>query len=163
MWNNHVAIGYNPYRDAGKMEEMFKKMHIVFDVDVKNWDGSVLAQVQQMVNDLVMEFYVGEERNSLQLLLNTLINGFVLIGDGIYQTTHAMPSGSRVTALFNSLINKALSAIAYSRACRIQKQQTDLMKFKKCVDWAMGDDKACGATYELKDLFNAITFRDALS
>jgi len=161
MWENQIAIGFNPYLHAHKMKETFDKMAIVFDVDVKNWDGSVLAQIQQMINDVVLDNYIGTDKDSLGLLLSTLINGFVLIGDHVYQNTHAMPSGSWVTALFNSLINKALSAISYSRACRLKKINPDLEKFKQCVDWAMGDDKACGSTDDLKYLFNAVTFRDS--
>lgn len=161
MWHNQIAIGYNPYKHAGQMYKQLKSMYMVFDVDVKNWDGTVLAQVQQMVNDVVIEFYSGKNKRGLRLLLNSVINGYVMVGDALYQTTHSMPSGSWITALFNSFYNKVLSAMSYSRACRVDGITPNLDEFKMNVDWAMGDDKQCGATVNTYKQFNAIRFKEA--
>ena len=45
-------------------------------LDFGKWDGSCHAMIQDLVNDVVMEFYTGENRKVLSVLLMSVVRGF---------------------------------------------------------------------------------------
>jgi hypothetical protein len=160
MWHNQMALGMNPYKDWHKLYKILKQCHINFDGDFGKYDGAAPAQVQDAIAELIMEFYDGDEPEVLRVLLSSMIRTFVLIKEKLWVTTHSMPSGCWVTAFFNSLLNRFLSAmVLYTEKVKRGEEPT-IEDFNKLVDFVMGDDKICGTPYELKDYFNALTVKE---
>lgn len=160
MWDNQMAIGMNPYKDWDRLYKRAKKCHINFDGDFGNWDGSAPAQVQDAVSEVVMEFYVGKHKKVLEVLLDSMVRTFVLIKEKVKLSTHSMPSGCWVTAFFNSLINRFLTAIVLYIEMKKDNVEPTTDDFNKLMDFVLGDDKFCGAPESLFKYFNAITMRN---
>nr|QKK82974.1 hypothetical protein 1 [Ginkgo biloba picorna-like virus] len=160
MWSNGIAIGMNPYKDWGKLYDKIKDNYGVFALDFGKWDGSCHSMIQDMVSEVVLEFYKGEFRYVLEPLLHSMVRGFTLVNDELLCTTHSLPSGAWVTAFFNSLINRALTAITIFREMAKDGKEAKVSDFYKCVDFVLGDDKICGTPKDMAAYFNAITLRD---
>lgn len=160
MWENQMAIGMNPYRDWNKLYKRAKSAYINFDGDFGNWDGGAPAQVQDAISELVMEFYRGKDPIVLKTLLDSMVRTFVLIKEKVVLTTHSMPSGCWVTAFFNSLINRFLSAMVLYEEMRKDDKVPTVDDFDELFDFVLGDDKFCGSPQRLCKYFNAITMRN---
>jgi len=160
MWNNQIAIGMNPYKHWNKLYQRLKKCFINFDGDFGNWDGGAPAQIQDAISDLVMEFYKGQEPETLRVLLDSMVRTFVLIKEKLVLTTHSMPSGCWVTAFFNSLINRFLTALVLY----VEKEKEGILatvdEFNELTDTVLGDDKICGSPAHLAKYFNALTVKE---
>ena len=96
----------------------------------------------------------------LKVILNSIVRNFVIIKEELFLTTHSMPSGSWVTALFNSLINRALTAICYYRENKKVGRKTNLLECLSIRDFVIGDDKLVGVPGHLTDIVNAYTMKD---
>jgi hypothetical protein len=160
MWSNGIAIGMNPYRDWPRLYEQIRKMHAVFALDFGKWDGSCHAQIQDLVSEVVLQFYRGEHRTSLKAVLDSVIRGFTLVNDELLMTTHSLPSGAWITAFFNSLINRAITAITIFREMKKENKTAKVVDFYACVDFVLGDDKLSGCPETHAKYFNAFTLRD---
>nr|WPR18047.1 MAG: RNA-dependent RNA polymerase [Chemarfal virus 134] len=158
---NGIAIGLNPYLDWDDLYKKLKSMEICSDIDFEKWDKKLHALVQEAVNDVVMEKYVGVKKPMLDFLLKSVVRGLVLVGDEVLSTTHSMPSGSWVTTLFNSFVNKMISAMAFYRAyLKKYKKPPTVQEFHELLDYVMGDDKLMGAPAKFADVFNALTVQE---
>lgn len=160
MWENQMAIGMNPYKHWNTLYKKLKTSFINFDGDFGNWDGGAPAQVQDAISEMVLEFYKGEDMEVLKVLLNSMVRTFVLIKEKVVLTTHSMPSGCWVTAFFNSLINRFLTAMVLYTEMSKKGLTPTVEDFDEIVDFVMGDDKICGASERLSVYFNAITMRN---
>lgn len=160
MWSNQMAIGMNPYRDWDMLYKKLKTAYINFDGDFGNWDGGAPAQVQDAISEMIMEFYEGDDPETLKVLLNSMVRTFVLIKEKVVLTTHSMPSGCWVTAFFNSLINRFLTAMVLHVEMSKDDKIPTTDDFDRIIDFVMGDDKICGSPPDLMKYFNAITMRD---
>lgn len=160
MWTNQMALGMNPYKHWNQLFKILKRCYINFDGDFGKYDGAAPAQVQDAIAELIMEFYDGEDPETLRVLLSSMIRTFVLVKEKLWVTTHSMPSGCWVTAFFNSLLNRFLTAmVLYTE--KVKRGEEPLVEdFNKLVDFVMGDDKICGTPYELRDYFNALTVKE---
>lgn len=158
---NGIAIGMNPYKDWDELYKRMKSMKICSDIDFEKWDKKLHALVQEAVNDVVLGKYEGDHRKLLEFLLKSVVRGIVLVGDEVLSTTHSMPSGSWVTALFNSFVNKMISAMAFYRAyVRKYAKEPTVEEFHELLDYVMGDDKLMGAPEKFADVFNALTVQE---
>ena len=126
-----------------------------FDGDFGNWDGGCNPLIQDMVNECVLKRYKGKHVKMLKVILNSIVRNFVIIKEELFLTTHSMPSGSWVTALFNSLINRALTAICYYRENKKVGRKTNLLECLSIRDFVIGDDKLVGVPGHLTDIVNA--------
>jgi len=160
MWENQMAIGMNPYKHWNRLYQRLKTSFINFDGDFGNWDGGAPAQVQDAISEMVLEFYKGQDPEALKVLLNSMVRTFVLIKEKVVLTTHSMPSGCWVTAFFNSLINRFLTAMVLFTEMAKDGLIPTVEDFDALIDFVMGDDKICGAPKRLAKYFNAITMRD---
>lgn len=82
------------------------------------------------------------------------------MADELFMTTHSLPSGAWITAFFNSLINKVITAITLYREMKKDGKTATVEDFYKCVDFVLGDDKVCGVPKDLVKYFNAETLRN---
>jgi hypothetical protein len=73
-----------------------------------------------------------------------------------------MPSGCWVTALFNSLYNRFITAACFYR--NLEKhhrlKEATITNFLQITDFVMGDDKICGTPNKFEDIYNAITAKE---
>lgn len=162
MWENQIAIGMNPYVDFHKLYMKLKRNDNVFDGDIGNWDGGTNAIIQDAVKDLIINRYKGKYPDTLRVLLNSMIRTFVNIRNESYLTTHSMPSGCWVTALFNSLYNRFITACCFYRNLKKNKRidEATVENFLTLTDFVMGDDKICGVSNKFKDIYNALTVKE---
>jgi len=138
---NNIMVGCNPYTD---WVDVYNKMLLydhVWDGDIKSFDGNMLSQVQHVVTDVMLHRYKGKYPKVLEFYLQNMITTPVVINDDVVVTTHSMPSGSFLTAIFNSLVNRAYTAMWYYR----NVNKPTLSNFTANVlDFVYGDDKIVG-------------------
>jgi hypothetical protein len=166
---HEIMIGCNPIKEWPLMYEKLVSSQGVFAGDIKGWDGNMLGQVQRRVTDLMKEAYQGPDRKVMETLLETLVHSFVIVKDDLYLTTHSMPSGSFLTAIFNSIVNKyytarwyfdCLDRVAPMRFPSDKRITPTVMGFwSDVVDFVYGDDKL-NAINAHTHVLNAITMRD---
>lgn len=134
---NKIMVGCNPIKEWGEIYESMRSGK-VFAGDIKNWDGSMNAEIQQLVAQKLVKNCKTEHLNLVTALVSTLTNSLVVIGRDTFLTTHSMPSGSYLTAIMNSLVNKLYTAIWYFR----NVQKPSVFDYWDSVDdFVYGDDK----------------------
>lgn len=94
--------------------------------------------------------------NLIQALAGTLTNSVVIVSKDLYITTHSMPSGSYLTAIVNSIVNKLYTAIWYFRNV---PKPTTLGYWTDVSDYVYGDDKLNVVRNHYHSL-NAITMEE---
>lgn len=156
---NQIMVGMNPYLEWPGMYDKLKKSIGVFAGDVKNWDGNMVSQVQRAATEEIVNMFKGD-KEMVRFLLETLVHSLVAIQDDFYLTTHSMPSGSFLTAIFNSLVNKFYTAMWFYRECKRNGVTPTVKNFWEIViDYVYGDDKTNGVN-KYPEFLNALTMRD---
>lgn len=150
--SNQIMIGCNPIEEWPIMASVLSALNI-FAGDIGKWDGAMLPSVQKRVNKVIMEKYKGKHPEMLSVLLGNLQNSIVLVKGRMYVMTHSMPSGSFLTAFYNSLVNRFYTAMWYAK--NTPNPNVGLFN-KEVVDYVYGDDKVVGVARNRLDL-NAIS------
>lgn len=152
---NKIMVGCNPIKEWSDIYESLKTGK-VFAGDIKNWDGSMNAEIQQLVADKLLFYCKTDHKNLVTALVSTLTNSLVVVGRDTVLTTHSMPSGSYLTAIMNSLVNKLYTAIWYYRNVK----RPSVHDFWDSVDdFVYGDDKLNVVRKHCESL-NAITMKE---
>jgi hypothetical protein len=154
---NGIMIGINPYLEWDEIYRKLTTAALLLDIDISKYDGGQAAQVQDMVNSVVQEFYIGPNPDILAALLEWVVRTWVLVRNKLMLTTHSMPSGSWVTGLFNSLYNRAYTACCYYRETNKVGKKPTVAEFLTIIDYVCGDDKLCGIPANLTSRVNALT------
>jgi hypothetical protein len=156
---NQIMVGMNPFQEWPDMYDKLKKAIGVFAGDVKNWDGNMVSQVQRAATDEIVGMFKGD-KDMARFLLETLVHSLVAIQDDFYLTTHSMPSGSFLTAIFNSIVNKFYTAMWFCRECKKNGVTPTVKTFWDIViDYVYGDDKVNGVN-KYPEFLNAITLKN---
>lgn len=138
---NQIMIGCNPIREWPKIYNKLIKGRF-FAGDIKKWDGQMPSQVQRAVIDVILEFYKGKHKVAASILLESIIHSLLVVQDDMYLTTHSMSSGSFLTAIMNSMVNKFYTAMWYYRTLVTGKLRPTLENFwYQLDDFVYGDDK----------------------
>jgi len=151
-----IAVGINPLKEFATIRNRLQRCVNTWGVDFKRWDGGMLTQVQHDIAEVIVSKCVELEQKVLaQFILYNMPHSLVLVLDDLYQTTHSMPSGSFLTAILNSIVNKYLTACWFAHECRTKlRTRPTLLSFNNTiVDYAYGDDKLTGST---RSEFNAL-------
>lgn len=157
---NHVMVGTNPNADWPWIYQTLMRSKGVFAGDVKSWDGSMSCQVQRAIVDTIMCFYEGPTPLVAGRVLDLLVHSLVVVQDDLYYTTHSMPSGSFLTAIVNSLVNRFYTAMWYYRCMTNAKRKVTVAGLMEdVVDFVYGDDKL-NAIRRHEDILHAISMRD---
>lgn len=166
---HQIMVGMNPIKEWPQMYDKLKSCAGVFACDVEKYDGKMLSQVQRACASIVAKHcrrksdspYTLEEHTSIvEFLIETLVHSLVAVMDDFYLTTHSMPSGSFLTAIFNSIVNKFYTAMWYYRYCKLNSVSPSVCDFwKSIIDYVYGDDKLNGIRKHSQFL-NALTMRD---
>jgi hypothetical protein len=140
---NGICVGINPLKDFGKIHEKMNAKKKTWGLDFKKWDGGMLPQMQHAISDVILEFiHCDRDRKIAEFILHNMAHSLVLVLDDLFQMNHSMPSGSFLTAILNSMVNKMLTACYYFDNCRKLNMKPSL---KQCIDelldWLYGDDR----------------------
>lgn len=157
-WENGIAIGMNPYTDWDQLYNILKPL-LVFDGDVGEWDGKQPSELQDLVAEVLKNKYVGEDVELMSFFSEYLVRVSVAIMNKTVQTTHSVSSGYWLTALGNSILNRAHTSICYYRESIKLNRKPTVIEFLKIRDFVLGDDKMVGVPKELS-FVNAITMRN---
>lgn len=156
--NNCIQIGCNPITEWPIMfNELIRRN--VFAGDIAKWDGAMVPQVQRAVNKVIVEKYRGKFKRVLEQVLENLVNTPVLVGGNLFLTTHSMPSGSFLTAFYNSLVNRFYTAMWYAR--HTNSPVVGVFN-QEVIDYVYGDDKVVGVSKHRNDL-TAVTMESFFS
>jgi len=138
---NGIMVGVNPFKEWPSIYESLTSCEGVWAGDIGSYDGAMLPQIQDLINKIIKSKYKGKHPEMLDVILQNLINCPVGINDDMYLTTHSMPSGSFLTSMYNSLVNKVYTCIWYfTHFPKPSKQHF----YDNVVDYAYGDDKLNG-------------------
>jgi hypothetical protein len=161
MWSNQIMIGVNPYKDWQRLYN-FLVTDYKWAGDIKSYDKNMKVQIQQIVSKVIMKYYVGKHRQAASNILNNLPFSFVLVNDDAYITSHSLPTGSYLTAIFNSLVNRAYTLIWYHREMTKNGKKFSPFSFRDHIDdFVYGDDKVnvCREP-KYRGFLNALTMRE---
>jgi len=159
MWNNGICIGFNPFKDFNKLFNILNSYDFHGDGDFGDYDGSCAPEIQDLTNEVVLEFYDGKFRAVLELLLNSCVRGLVLVGEELHYCTHSMPSGAYITALFNSFYNRVITFMTYYRECKKVNRLPKVNEALSILDFVLGDDKLFATKGELGKIVNCLTIK----
>nr|UZT54511.1 MAG: RNA-dependent RNA polymerase [flactilig virus 9] len=148
-----MCVGFNPFKDCDIVAEKLRDCEITGDIDFSKWDGSIMSSFMYIIGDAFKKKYRGKNVKMLDFLISSSATSCVLVNDELLATTHGLPSGTWLTLVMNSLINKCLTALTLYR----YDTYPSLDKFYRVVDYVMGDDKVIGAMKEDKHWFNLST------
>jgi len=150
-----IMVGCNPFKDWPAMYKRLSLAEGVWAGDIGSYDGQMLPQVQMMLCKVLMK--KGLCKSIIpEFLLTSMPYQIVGANDDLTMTTHSMPSGSFLTAIVNSLVNKCYTAMWYHRehpTGSVYDMNLDI------IDYVYGDDKLNGVN-KLGTNLNAVTMRD---
>lgn len=156
---NEIMIGVNPFIEWQDLYNSFYKYN-KWAGDIKSWDGSMLPQVQNAIYEVLRERFKGEKKE-IDCVLGFLNYCVVAVNDDTYMTTHSMPSGSFLTAMYNSLVNRFYTAMWYYREMTKNNKKPTVVNFENnVIDYVYGDDKLNAIRDPELKFLNAITMRD---
>lgn len=156
---NEIMVGVNPFTE---WNSIYKRVNCErkWAGDIKSWDGSMLPQVQNAIYEVLRKKYKGNV-NELDCILGFLNYCVVAVNDDTYMTTHSLPSGSFLTAIYNSLVNRAYTAMWYYRYMKLNNRKPTVSGFcDLIVDFVYGDDKLNAIKKEGFDFLNAVTMQE---
>jgi hypothetical protein len=157
---NQIMVGVNPFKEFKLMYEKLKMCTGIWAGDIGSYDGSMLPQVQSLVNKLVLSHYKGDNKDAAEFILTSMPYCLLGINDDVFITNHSMPSGSFLTAIMNSLVNRAYTAMwLYRNTPELNNQQRKQLYHHGLIDFVYGDDKLNGILKPHANL-NAITMKD---
>lgn len=158
-WSNQIMVGVNPYKDWSRLYSILRKDYS-WAGDVAKWDGAMLPQVQNAIGDILKVKFKGDSK-LVDFVIGNIIHCYVAVQDDTFVTTHSMPSGSFLTAILNSLVNRFYTAMWFYRSIKHLKKPTVSLYTSTIVDFVYGDDKL---NVLLKDEFadhlNAVTMKE---
>lgn len=157
-WFNEIMIGINPVSD---WERLYASLELSrsFAGDIKKFDKNMLSQVQHIVVRAMLKRYKGSYKEEAEKILFNLMHSLVVLNDDSWILTHSLPSGSWLTAVFNSLINRVYTLMwYYLEMTKIGKVPNKLEFHNDVVDYVYGDDRVnCCKNKKLIDSLNAVT------
>jgi len=160
-WQHGIMLSFNPYYEFHKIALGCQGRNLIAS-DVKFWDKKMVAQIQILIADFLMDMSGLDEKSDDYLILHTLLaslcNTPVAVNDDVYVTTHSLPSGCYITTLFNSLVQKAYLAIWYKQ----QRPDDQFYDYKNNVNtYIMGDDILLAVHDKVKQQCNALTLKES--
>jgi len=154
---NNIMIGVNPSREWPRLYDTLKQ-GAVWAGDIGKYDKKMLPQVQGAVNEVIMKHYKGNNRLLAERILDWHIYCVSSVMDDTYISTHGMPSGSYLTAIVNSLVNRFYKAMWYKRNVHNAKA---VLFYKDIVDMVYGDDTVnVLLNLDLQGVLNAISMKE---
>jgi hypothetical protein len=115
-----------------------------FDIDYKNYDGSVTVDAYRWFLDVVDFYYSGcpeEDRVARHALIKIMQEAYLIVGTDLCCTYQGNKSGSAITDIFNSITNTYVIYAAYGLACHVNNMPFDMSAFDNHIRFiTYGDD-----------------------
>lgn len=159
---NQIMVGVNPYLEWDKIYHRLSKYKYKWDGDVGSYDGKMPPQIQDLICNVFKSKYIGDHLDVFNFLCEFVVRAPVAILNKLFVTTHSVGSGIWLTALFNSLCNRAFTACWYYRETIRNNKTPSIEEFLSLFDHVYGDDKLNGSNIEylnaltMKNFFNSI-------
>lgn len=132
-----------------------------FDVDYKNYDGSVPVAAFDAFRDVTDHFYEKfpeSHKRARHALLHAHCNSLLIIGNNLVETDHGNKSGYPFTDGFNSFTNSFNLLVCYALARQKSGQSADVVDFDDHVAMlTYGDDVIVANSPEVRDWFNRVS------
>jgi len=144
---NQIMVGCNPAIEWQKIYDKLKIKFGIFDGDIEKFDGGMLAQLQTEAHDVILSKFQGSSVVPKFLLANTDSILLVLMNK-LLMTTHSMPSGSFLTAILNSIVNRGYTAMWFWR----MGGRSVFDFYDNVSDYVYGDDKIVATTAKFPQL-----------
>lgn len=138
---NQIMVGCNPFADWKKIYESLSSCDGIWAGDIGSYDSKMLPQFQSVLNKKVLE-WCKDANLVAEFLLQTLLIRCNIVNDDVYISTHSMPSGTFLTAIFNSIINRMYTYLWFYRYFKGEKNISNFKKY--VIDYVYGDDKLNG-------------------
>jgi len=160
-WSNGIMIGINPLADFDRIYRELDSCKLKWGGDFPTWDGKMSAQLQEGSAEVLSRKCTDARfRLVARFVLYNMSHALVLVRKNLWQTTHSLPSGSFLTAIVNSMINRMTSATWFSWVCRCVGIEPTLSLFLHVVkEFDYGDDKTVGIK-EYVEYFNMRTMAE---
>lgn len=154
-----VKVGINQYTE---WDILFKRFHVMgfegMDADFKNWDTTVPSYCIRQCGELYMrlaQLFGMDERSQIIIrgIYLQIANPLICFKGLLYLCGKGLPSGQPFTAIDNSVINWALTFVAWKRACEGNLSSPSI-EFEKHIELAVyGDDSAMAVSQIAKQFF----------
>ena len=132
-----------------------------FDVDYKNYDGTVQPAAFEFFLLVTDHFYGLEGREARHSLIRTLQCSHHLIGKTIAESAQGNKSGNPLTDLFNSITNTWLVYVVYQWCREAHGLPAGMETQPENFDFlTYGDDVIVGASEECMEYFNRVKFAE---
>lgn len=159
-FSNGIMVGINPLSDD--WQRLSTMLHSVgknvLDGDYGAWDGSMLVQFQQELNEVIMSKQNGlnnDDKTIAEVMLGLVSYAPTISSNRVYIATHSLPSGCGLTAWYNSMINKMYSAYIYYILMTREERKPEISHYIRNIYQAVyGDDMLASVSDEMKDIFN---------
>lgn len=156
-----VMIGINALsREWDVLCKKLVSLPNIFSGDYKSWDGAMVKEFQIELNNLMASHT--EYPKMTEVLLSYLYETQREGKDTAYLTTHSIPSGHGLTALYNSLINKMYIAYAWylcvGKDLKLSITQKIIQFRKDVYAIVYGDDVLVTVADCIKNKFNAVSY-----
>jgi hypothetical protein len=145
---NQIMVGINPLREFKHLDAKLRLSKKKWAGDFKKWDGGMLPQIQHAIADVIKDHFKGDAvwTHRLSFILASMPHTVVSVANTLFQVNHSMPSGHFLTAIFNSLVNRALTAMWYHNVMISNVRRPSYSEFLSIVDYVYGDDKLNGVS-----------------
>lgn len=150
---NKIMVGCNPAKDWNDIYLDVLSKGNVFDGDIKWYDGCMNGPLQQAIHKVLWN--KSSDKLMAKFILSNTDNILVVIMNSLFMTTHSMPSGSFLTAILNSIINRGYTAMWFYRSGGRSIEDF----FNHISDYVYGDDKIVAVSDKYKFL-TARSFAD---
>jgi len=156
----HHGIGKDKDSVWGRYYEVLRERSDVgFDVDYKNYDGTVQPAAFDFFLAVTDHYYGVQNINERHALIQTLQCSLHLIGNCVAESAQGNKSGNPLTDLFNSITNVWLVYVVYQMTREIHELPSAIETIDVNVDFlTYGDDVILSVVDECLDYFNRVTF-----
>jgi len=176
---NGIMIGINPlsaewHNFAQRLTMTGRK---IFDGDYANYDKNMHPVFQRRLNNWLKQRTLISSTNYnrtfstnytshqveciLDQILECIISTPILSKNKKFITTHGLPSGTALTAFYNSCINKMYTAYVYRMVAPADKCRIDL--YYKYADMATyGDDIIGNVSSDIRHFYNPVSFSNIM-
>lgn len=158
----HHGIGKDKNVVWGRYLEILRqKGGYGFDVDYKNYDGTVQPAAFEFFLMVTDHFYGLVDRTARHALISNLQCSLHLVGMTLAESSQGNKSGNPLTDLFNSITNTWLVYVIYQMTREANGLSTDMVNQPQDFDFlTYGDDVIIAATEECLTYFNRVTFAE---
>lgn len=143
------------------LEILLKHGGYGFDVDYKNYDGTVQPAAFEFFLQVTDHFYGPKDRLARHSLISTLQCSYHLIGATLAESSQGNKSGNPLTDLFNSITNTWLVYVVYQITRDVNGLSGDMVNQPDDFDFlTYGDDVIIAATENCLEYFNRVSFAE---